>query len=94
MQQKSASFSLSALSDDHFSFAPPAAIVVNLELMQEIKTLDAANMLQPVTFADAVLRSQPAYLVDALVPLMEPTSSYAAVLRPKLQAEGMYIFYI
>ena len=81
-------FSLSALAQDNFSFAPRTGIVVNLQLMQELQRLDAAQMLTSHTFADAVLRSQPNYLVNALLPLLEPICPQAAALRPKLQAQG------
>lgn len=81
-------FSISAVAQGDFSFAARTAIVVNLELMYEIQTLAAAGALNAATFADAVLRSQPNYLVHSLYPLLEPTSAKTAALRTKMIADG------
>jgi hypothetical protein len=84
-------FSVAALAKGNFSFAPRTGIVVNLALMMELKRLEASEQLCGTTFADAVLRSQPAYLVQALLPLLEPASPQSAALRPKLVAQGMLV---
>jgi hypothetical protein len=84
-------FSVAALAKGNFSFAPRTGIVVNLALMMELKRLEASEQLCGTTFADAVLRSQPAYLVQALLPLLEPASPQSAALRPKLVAQGTWV---
>jgi hypothetical protein len=88
VQEVGAGLSISAITEGNFSFAPKTAIVVNLQLMLEIQALAAAENLNAATFADAVLRSQPNYLVHALLPLVEPTSPGMSELRAKMIADG------
>mmetsp|Transcript_24405 Transcript_24405/g.40639 ORF Transcript_24405/g.40639 Transcript_24405/m.40639 type:complete len:805 (-) Transcript_24405:313-2727(-) len=70
------------------SVTPTTAVVVNLQLMQELQRLHGRGELNGTTFADAVLRSQPAYLVHSLLPLLEPASEESAAMRAQLTAQG------
>lgn len=88
VQDVNAAFSISSIAQGTFSFAPRTAIVVNLELMYEFQRLAAGDMLCAATFADAVLRSQPNYLVQALHALVDPQSAHVEARRAKLVAEG------
>lgn len=81
-------FSITAVAEGNFSFASRTAIVVNLELMYEIQALAAAGTLSAASFADAVLRSQPNYLVHSLLPLLEPMVERTVALRAKMIADG------
>lgn len=81
-------FSITAVAEGNFSFASRTAIVVNLALMQEIQALASVGALNAATFADAVLRSQPNYLVHSLCPLLEPTAAKTVALRDKMIADG------
>jgi hypothetical protein len=88
VQEVGAGLSISAITEGNFSFAPKTAIVVNLLLMLEIQALAASENLNAATFADAVLRSQPNYLVHALLPLVKPTAPGMNEVRAKLIADG------
>lgn len=88
VQEVGAGFSISAIASGNFSFAPKTAIVVNLQLMTELQALAASGSLSAATFADAVLRSQPNYLVHSLLPLLEPTAQQMAAVRDKLISDG------
>ena len=56
--------------------------------MAELQAMDSVGELCAETFADAVLRSQPNYLVHSLYPLMEPTAPQAKEMRSKLISDG------
>lgn len=88
VQEAGAGLSISAVASGNFSFAPKTAIVVNLELMAELQALDCAGQLSAATFADAVLRSQPNFLVHGLLPLLEPADPQMSAVRSKLIADG------
>ena len=86
VQDTSSGFSLSAVSTGSFSFAPKTAIVVNLQLMLELQRLQAQGQLDQWTFADAVLRSQPYFLVHALLPMLDTAATQS--FRAKFTSEG------
>jgi hypothetical protein len=92
VQEVGAGLSISAVASGNFSFAPKTAIVVNLQLMVELQTLAASGQLTAATFADAVLRSQPNYLVHGLLPLLEPTAPQMAAVRAKLISDGKFFY--
>jgi hypothetical protein len=94
VQEAGAGLSISAVASGNFSFAPKTAIVVNLELMAELQALDSVGQLSAATFADAVLRSQPNFLVHGLLPLLEPAAPQMGAVRSKLIADGtLFLLY-
>ena len=88
VQDVNNAFNISSVAQGTFSFAPRTAIVVNLELMCELQALQGRGVLNKYTFADAVLRSVPNYLVQGLCHLLEPANAAGAAHRAKLISDG------